>query len=58
MGENSWNHTYQQIIVDVTTHGITFEVKINVHVFAKSGWIVITIGLSIPKSFQNVIWLK
>ena len=36
---------------------ITFEVKINIHVLAKPGGIVIAICFSIAKSFQDVIRL-
>ena len=36
----------------------TFEIKVDVHVFAKSGRVVIPVGLCIPKRLEDVIRLR
>ena len=47
----------QKVIVDVASHGVSFKVKVDVHVLAKSRWVVVAVGFSVAKSFQNVIGL-
>lgn len=39
-------------------NGISLEVKIDIHVFPKPAWIVITVGFGISKSFQNTVRLQ
>ena len=43
-------YLFEQVVVDMTTHRVTFEIKVNVHVFSKSTRVVIAIGLCISKS--------
>ena len=47
----------QKVIVDVASHGVSFKVKVDVHVLAKSRWVVVAVGFSVAKRFQNVIGL-
>jgi hypothetical protein len=48
----------QQIVVDVSANGIAFEIKVNVHVLAEPGRIVVAIRFGIAKRFQNCVRLK
>ena len=45
----------KKIIVDMTSNRVTFEIKVDVHVFSKSGGIVIAICLGVPESLQNIV---
>ena len=49
---------FQQVIVDVSTDGIPLEVKVNIHVLAEPGRVVVSIGFGIAKRFQNSIRLQ
>lgn len=52
---NSW--LLQQKVGDNSTDRIVFEVELNVHVFAKSWWIVISIGFRISERLENRVGL-
>ena len=49
---------FKKIIVDVTSNGVTFKVKVDVHVFSESGGVVVAIGLGVSKSLQDIVRLK
>ena len=42
----------------MTAQRVAFEIKINVHIFAKTTRIIVSIGLCVSKRFQNAIRLK
>lgn len=48
-------HLLKQVVVNMTPNGVPFEVKIDVHVFAKATRVVIAIGLCITKCLQDNI---
>ena len=48
----------QKVIVDVASHGVPFKVKVDIHVLAKSRRVVVAVGFSVAKGFQNVIGLQ
>lgn len=48
---------FEQVISDISTNRISLKVEIYIHVFSKSRWIVIPLGLCIAESFQDGIWL-
>jgi len=48
---------FKKVVVDVTSNRVAFEVKINVHVLAKTARVVISLSFSIAKSFQNAVRL-
>ena len=48
----------QEVVVDVTTDRVAFEVEVDVHVLSKPRGVVIPIGLGVSECFQNVIGLK
>lgn len=42
----------------MSSNRVTFEIKINVHVFTESTWIIIAIGFGISKGFEDRVWLQ
>jgi len=44
---------FQQVIADVASDRITLKVKMNVHVLAKSGRVVVSVGFGVAKRLQN-----
>lgn len=48
----------QQVIADVPSDRIAFEVKIDVHVFSEPRRIVIAVCFGIAESFQDGVWLE
>ena len=50
---NSWidckSYLFQQVVIYVSTDRVSFEIKINIHVFAKSTGVIISICFSISK---------
>lgn len=53
--DNSW--LLKQEISDDSTDRIVLEVKLNVHVFSKSWWIVVSVGFRISKRLENRVGL-
>lgn len=47
----------QQVVADVSAHGIPLVVEMDVHVFAETGGVVVTGGLCVAECFQNGIRL-
>jgi len=48
---------FQEVIVDMSSDWIAFEVKVDVHVLPESTRIVISICLGVSKGFQNAVRL-
>ena len=46
---------FQEVVVDVSSHWVSLEVKIDVHVLAKSGGVVISIRLGVSERLQDVV---
>lgn len=49
---------FQQVIVNVAANRITFEIEMNVHVFAESRWIVVAIRFGVAERLQNGVRLQ
>ena len=65
MGEycNSTNaflilYLFQQIVTDVASDRISFEVEVDGHVFAEPAGIVVTIRLGIAECFKDTVRLE
>ena len=50
-------HFFKQIIADVATDWIATKIEINIHVFAKSARVVISVRFGVSEAFQNAICL-
>ena len=48
----------QQIILDLSPDGVSFIIKLDVHVLPESGTVVIPTRPGISKCFQDAIWLN
>ena len=46
-------HLLQQVVVDVTTHGVALEVKIDVHVFTEAAGVVVPVRLGVAERLQD-----
>jgi len=46
---------FKKIVADVSTKGVAFEIKVNVHIFAESTRIIISNSFRIAESFQNAV---
>jgi len=53
---DSW--LFEQIIRDISTDWVSFEVEIDIHVFTEARWIVVPVGFGIPECFQDWVGLK
>ena len=45
----------QEVVVDVTTDRVAFEVEVDVHVLSEAGRVVVPVGLSIAECLENII---
>ena len=46
---------FQEVVVYVSSHWVSLEVKIDVHVLAKSGGVVISIRLGVSERLQDIV---
>lgn len=53
----SFTYLFKKVIVNVASDGISFKVKIDIHVFPESTGVVIPVGFGIPKSLEESVWL-
>ena len=56
--DNLASDFFEQVVVDVATDRIALEIEIDVHVFAKTTRIVVSIRLGISKCLKNAVRLK
>lgn len=49
------SYLFQQVIIDMSTYGVSFKIKIDIHIFSKAAGVVITVSFRIAKSFQNTV---
>jgi hypothetical protein len=54
--DNVYNsYFFKQVVVDVTTDWITLEIEVDIHVFAKTTRVVISVGLRVAERFKNTV---
>jgi hypothetical protein len=46
---------FKQIVVDVTADRVSFEIEVDVHVFAKTTRVVIAVGLGVAERLKNAV---
>lgn len=45
----------KQIVVDMAANGVSFKIKVDIHVLAETAGVIITIGLGVPESLQDAV---
>lgn len=55
---SGYSGLFQQVVSDVASNRIALEIKVNVHVLAKSGRVIVSVSFGIAEGFQNGIRLN
>lgn len=42
-------YLFKQVIIDMSTYRVSFEIKVDIHVFSKSAGVVVTVGFGIAE---------
>lgn len=50
-----FSYLFQQVVIDMPSYGISFKVKIDIHVFSKPTRVIIPVCFGISKCLQNDI---